>query len=119
MALSNRSDRQAVCPQESRSDHESALRADDGLPGSAGTGGVAKDLLSMGAPWPGRPSGWSIGQGSRSTGEDSLGRVAIGKTAGRHASGKRAAETEANFERSGLEHRGSTRDGSGEKKMSG
>ena len=107
------------CPQESRSDHESALRADDGLPGSATAGGVTKDLLSMGTPWSGRPSGWSIDQGSRPTGEDSLGRVAIGKTAGRHASGKRAAETEANFEGPGLGHRGSTRDGSGEKKMSG
>ena len=106
------------CPQESRGDHESALRADDGLPGSAAVGGVAKDLLSMGAARPGRPPGWRLGQEGRPTREDDPGRFAIGETAGRDAPGKPAAETEADFEGPGLGHRSSIREGSGEKKMS-
>jgi len=106
-------------PQESRDDHEGALRALDRLPGSRGAWGVAQDLLPMGAAGLGRASGRGLGENARPSGEDRLPGLSVGEAACRNAPGKRAVEAEADFKGPGLRDRGSIRCGPDEKKMSG
>ena len=91
-------------PQESRVHHEGTLRADERHPGGRSAGGVAQNLLPMGAAGAGRHAGERVCEASRTAGDAPLPGLTVGKAAGRNAPGKPSAETEADFKGSGLEH---------------
>jgi transposase InsO family protein/transposase-like protein len=89
-------------PEKSRGHHEGALRVDDGITGSTAAGGIAKDLLPVGATGLGRAFGRSIREAGRPTGEGKTRGSVVGEAACRNPPGKRNTSAEADFKGPGL-----------------
>ena len=107
-------------PPEGRADHEGALWPDDGLSGGTAVGGVAQDLLQVGAAGPCRPSGQRIGSESGPPADARTGPgIGLGETSCRCVPAERAVATENGIEGYSLRDPCAVRIGSDEKKMSG
>jgi transposase InsO family protein len=106
-------------PAESRSDHESSLRADECQPGSRPVGDLPQDILQVGTTGPQCDVGRSYGPALRaSIPACRQPEAGSGKTAGTGPPGQRTAKTQNGVKgcADGLET--GTRPGPGEKKMS-